>query len=417
MKCASISSLLITSFLLCSSLTSQAETPILSDPSEVDMSAERLQRIGAWMDHSIANKDFAGGVTLVARGGEVVHLESHGWLYEEENISMRDDTIFRLASMTKPVASIALLMLWEEGHFNLDDPISKWLPAYENMMVRETDADGNEYLVPAARPISVRHIMTHSVAFDNTMQERPATIEEQVNIIAARPLEDHPGDAWYYRSATNQVGVLVEIISGMTLDDFLRERLFEPLGMVDTHFNVPMEKLDRVAAIYGPDENLDYQLINPPEFRPATAYFSGSGGLSSTIHDYFRLQQMILNGGEFEGRRYLSPTTINLMISNHIGDNLVTLKGPGYGFGLGYTMVTDVGIAREPNSRGTASWGGAFGTMFFLNPEEDMLSIIMIQLRPYSHLRYREIFGGLTMQAITRSWQDRSNYKIRATNF
>lgn len=417
MKCASISSLLITSFLLCSSLTSQAETPILSDPSEVDMSAERLQRISAWMDHSIANKDFAGGVTLVARGGEVVHLESHGWLYEEENISMRDDTIFRLASMTKPVASIALLMLWEEGHFNLDDPISKWLPAYENMMVRETDADGNEYLVPAARPISVRHIMTHSVAFDNTMQERPATIEEQVNIIAARPLEDHPGDAWYYRSATNQVGVLVEIISGMTLDDFLRERLFEPLGMVDTHFNVPMEKLDRVAAIYGPDENLDYQLINPPEFRPATAYFSGSGGLSSTIHDYFRLQQMILNGGEFEGRRYLSPTTINLMISNHIGDNLVTLKGPGYGFGLGYTMVTDVGIAREPNSRGTASWGGAFGTMFFLNPEEDMLSIIMIQLRPYSHLRYREIFGGLTMQAITRSWQDRSNYKIRATNF
>lgn len=417
MKRASISSLLITSFLLCSSLTSQAETPILSDPSEVDMSAERLQRISAWMDHSIANKDFAGGVTLVARGGEVVHLESHGWLYEEENISMRDDTIFRLASMTKPVASIALLMLWEEGHFNLDDPISKWLPAYENMMVRETDADGNEYLVPAARPISVRHIMTHSVAFDNTMQERPATIEEQVNIIAARPLEDHPGDAWYYRSATNQVGVLVEIISGMTLDDFLRERLFEPLGMVDTHFNVPMEKLDRVAAIYGPDENLDYQLINPPEFRPATAYFSGSGGLSSTIHDYFRLQQMILNGGEFEGRRYLSPTTINLMISNHIGDNLVTLKGPGYGFGLGYTMVTDVGIAREPNSRGTASWGGAFGTMFFLNPEEDMLSIIMIQLRPYSHLRYREIFGGLTMQAITRSWQDRSNYKIRATNF
>ncbi|MDP6653520.1 MAG: serine hydrolase domain-containing protein [Gammaproteobacteria bacterium] len=287
MNRSSISSLLFTSFLLCSSLTSQAETPILSDPSEVDMSAERLQRIGAWMDHSIANKDFAGGVTLVARCGKVVHLESHGWFYEEENIPMRDDTIFRLASMTKPVASIALLMLWEEGHFNLDDPISKWLPAYENMMVRETDAVGNEYLVPAARPISVRHIMTHSVAFDNTMPERPATVEEQVNIIAARPLEDHPGDAWYYRSATNQVGVLVEKISGMTLDDFLRERLFEPLDMVDTHFNVPMEKLDRVAAIYGPDENLDYQLINPPEFRPATAYFSGSGGLSSTIHDYF----------------------------------------------------------------------------------------------------------------------------------
>lgn len=419
MKSASISSFIFTICLLCSSLTSQAEVPKLSDPAEVDMSAERLQRIGAWMDRSIANKDFAGGVTLVARGGKVVHLESRGWLYEEENIRMRDDTIFRLASMTKPVASIALLMLWEEGHFNLDDPISKWLPAYENMMVRETDADGNAYLVPADRPISIRHIMTHSVAFDNAMaiEKRPATIEEQINIIATRPLGDHPGNAWYYRSATNQVGVLVEKISGITLDDFLLERLFEPLGMVDTHFNVPIEKMDRVAAIYGPDENLDYQLTNAPEFRPATPYYSGSGGLSSTIHDYFRLQQMILNGGEFEGRRYLSPTTINLMISNHIGDNLVTLKGPGYGFGLGYTMVTDVGIAREPNSRGTASWGGAFGTMFFLNPEEDMLSIIMIQLRPYSHLRYREIFGGLSMQSITRSWKDRPDYKIRATNF
>ena len=409
--------LYISCFFLISTSVSNAEKLKVSDPAEVDMSAQRLERISDWMESSIENKDFAGGVTLVARGGKVVHLQTHGWLYEEANIPMREDAIFRLASMTKPVASIALLMLWEEGHFQLDEPISKWLPAYENMMVRETDEQGNERLVPAARPITVRHIMTHSVAFDNNIVERPATIEEQVNIIAGRPLDDHPGDAWYYRSATNQVGVLVEKISGMTLDDFLRERLFEPLGMVDTHFNVPEEKLDRVAAIYSPDENYDYQLASPPTFSPPTQYFSGSGGLSSTIHDYYRLQQMILNGGELDGRCYLSPTTINLMISNHIGDNLVTLKGAGYGFGLGYTMVTDVGISREPNSKGTASWGGAYGTMFFLNPEEDMLSIIMIQLRPYSHLRYREIFGGLSMQSITKSWQDRPNYKIRATNF
>ena len=410
--------LAILSLVLASSASQvYGDWPVLSDPAAVDMSAERLDRINEWMVRSIANKDFAGGVTLVARGGKVVHLASHGWLYEEDNIPMRDDAIFRLASMTKPVASIALLMLWEEGHFNLDDPISKWLPAYENMLVKQLDENGNEYLVPAARPITVRHIMTHSVAFDNAFAERPATVEEQVNIIASRPLDAHPGDGWYYRSATNQVGVLVEKISGLSLDDFLRERLFDPLGMPDTHFNVPIEKLERVAAIYGPDENLNYQLTSPPEFRPATAYYSGSGGLSSTIRDYYRLQQMILNGGEFEGKRYLSPTTINLMISNHIGDHLVTLKGPGYGIGLGYTMVTDVGKAREPNSRGTASWGGAYGTMFFLNPEEDMLSIIMIQLRPYSHLRYREIFGGLSMQAITRSWQDRNDYRIRATKF
>lgn len=405
----------ITCISLCTAV--YAENPVVSDPEEVDMSAQRLERINAWMQRSIDNKDFAGGITLVARGGKIVHLESHGSLYQEENIPMRTDAIFRLASMTKPVASIALLMLYEEGHFNLDDPISKWLPGYENMQVKQVDEEGNETLVPADRPITIRHIMTHSVAFDNSVDPRPDTIEEQVNIIATRPLGDHPGDAWYYRSATNQVGVLVEKISGLSLDEFLRQRLFEPLGMVDTHFNVPRHKLDRVAAIYEPDDNNEYQLAIAPAFYPANQYFSGSGGLKSTMHDYYRLQQMILNGGEMDGVRYLSPTTINLMISNHIGDNLVTLKGPGYGFGLGYTMVTDVGVAREPNSKGTASWGGAYGTMFFLNPEEDMLSIILIQLRPYRHLRYREIFAGLTMQAITRSWKDRADYKIHASNF
>lgn len=396
---------------------SHGDELMLTNPAEVDMSAERLDRINDWMERSIADKDFAGGVTLVARGGKVVHLETHGWLHQEANIPMREDAIFRLASMTKPVASIALLMLHEEGHFNLDDPISKWLPAYENVQVTETDGNGNERLVPANSPITVRHIMTHTVAFDNAVSPLPDTVEEQVNIIAARPLDDHPGNAWYYRSATNQVGVLVEKISGMSLDDFLRRRLFEPLGMDDTHFNVPEDKLPRVAAIYEPDANGDYQLLSAPAYYPPRPYYSGSGGLSSTIHDYYRLQQMILNGGELDGKRYLSPTTINLMLSNHIGDSLVTLKGPGYGFGLGYTMVTDVGKSREPNSEGTASWGGAYGTMFFLNPEEDMLSIIMIQLRPYSHLRYREIFGALSMQAITRSWKDRAEYKIRATNF
>lgn len=412
-----LKSIVTVTICVCTGLSIFADELILNDPAEVDMSAERLERINDWMERNIENGDFAGGITLVARGGKVVHLETHGWLHEEANIPMREDAIFRLASMTKPVASIALLMLHEEGHFNLNDPISKWLPAYKDVKVREIDADGNEYLVPADRPITVRHIMTHTVAFDNNVSPRPDTVEEQVNIIAERPLGDHPGDAWYYRSATNQVGVLVEKISGQSLDDFLRERLFEPLGMNDTHFNVPQDKLPRVAAIYEPDDNGNYQLGIAPAYYPPTQYFSGSGGLSSTIHDYFRLQQMILNGGELDGKRYLSPTTINLMLSNHIGDSLVTLKGPGYGFGLGYTVVTDVGKSREPISKGTASWGGAYGTMFFLNPEEDMLSIILIQLRPYSHLSYREMFGSLTMQAITRSWKDRPEYKIRATNF
>lgn len=395
-----------------------AEGVRLSNPKSVDMSADRLERIGDYMDRAINNGDLAGAVTLVARGGKIVHLESHGKRYIEENISMTDDTIFRIASMTKPIACIALMMLYEEGHFVLDDPISKWLPAYKNMQVRETDANGNAVLVAANRPVTVRDVMSHSVGFQNSnIGPRPATVEEQVNIIATKPLDAHPGSKWQYRSATNQVGVLVEKISGMTLDEFLSERLFKPLGMNDTHFYVPVSKLSRVAAIYEPGDNGGLTLTSPPRVTPASQYFSGSGGLSSTIHDYFRIQQMMLNGGELDGKRYLSPTTINLMLSNHIGDNEVGLIGEGYGFGLGYAVLTDPGKSFTHLPKGSSSWGGAFGTMFWIMPEEDMLAIVMAQIRPYSHLRYREIFGGLSLQAITESWKNRDNYKIHANNF
>ena len=395
-----------------------AEGVRIVNPKSVDMSGERLQRIDDYFQRAIAAEDIAGAVTLVARGGKIVHLKSYGSRYKEDNIPMTDDTIFRIASMTKPIACIALMLLYEEGHFVLDDPISKWLPAYKNMMVRETDAEGQEKLVPAKRQITIRDVMSHSVGFqNNNLGAQPETVEELVNIIATKPLDAQPGEKWQYRSATNQVGVLVEKISGQTLDAFLKQRLFEPLGMKDTHFYVPESKLNRVAAIYQPDDDGNIELTSPPRVSPHRPYYSGSGGLSSTVHDYYRLQQMMLNGGELDGKRYLSPTTINLMLSNHIGDNEVTLIGDGYGFGLGYAVLTDPGKSFTHLPKGSASWGGAFGTMFWIMPEEDMVAIVMTQVRPYSHLRYREIFGGLALQAITRSWKDRADYKIHANNF
>jgi len=404
--------------LLLGSLAAQADELKITNPKKVDMSAERLERIDDYMERIIANGDIAGAITLVARGGKVVHLESHGMRYKEENIPMTDDAIFRIASMSKPVTSIGLMMLYEEGHFVLDDPISKWLPAYKNMMVKEVDGDGNEKLVPAKREITIRDILTHSVGFQNSdLGGNPQTVEDVVNLIATKPLDAQPGEKWQYRSATNQAGVIIEKISGQTLDDYLREHLFAPLGMDDTYFYVPKEKENRVAAIYRPDDNGKIELVSPPRVSEPRPYYSGSGGLSSTISDYYRLQQMMLNGGEFEGKRYLSPTTINLMISNHIGDNPVTLVGPGYGFGLQYAVITDPGQSPTSLPKGTASWGGAFGTMFWIMPEEDMVAIVMTQIRPYSHLRYREIFGALALQSITKSWKDRPDYKIRANNF
>ena len=412
----------------------------MGKPESVGMSTERLGRIPIAMQRYVDKKIVPGVVTLVARNGKVVHLEAVGSKYPEKGQPMTTDTIFRIASMTKPITSVALMMLFEEGHFLLSDPVSKWIPEFADPKVAirlPLEDQRNEMyniggapikLIPANRPITVRHILTHTAGFGSQprglsnsdwmkvqqKQKPDETIGEFVRRYAKVPLNHQPGEVWDYSRATCVVGHLVEILSGMTLDEYLRERIFKPLDMKDTHFYLPEEKLDRFAACYTPGADQCIKLIDAPtpESRfvaePHT-YFMGSGGLVSTARDYYRFYQMLLNGGELDGARILGRKTIELMTQNHVGDLVVWLPGPWVGFGLGFGVVKDTSGTNTltslhqgpaPWSVGSYSWGGAFCTFAWVDPREKLIGIVMTQVSPYTHLNIRQEFNGLAYQAL-----------------
>lgn len=396
-------------------------------PEEVGMSSERLARIHTAMQRYVDKGLVPGVVSLVARKGKVVYLDAVGQRDVENKAPMTTDTIFRIASMTKPIASVALMMLYEEGHFLLNDPIAKFLPEFANMKVAQIAPNdervGAPYkLVPAARPITFKHVLTHTAGFANsyrgitqtefakTFQQgrKPTdTIGDAVKRLATLPLNFHPGDAWEYGNATDVVGRLVEVISGKTLDEFLQQRIFTPLKMKDTHFYLPQSKLNRFAAVYQPDEKNGnkIKLLEAPTaesryVKEPHVYFSGAGGLASTAAEYVRFHQMMLNGGELDGARILGRKTVELMTVNHIGNLPVWLTGPGYGFGLGYRVLTDLGQAGVASSVGEYGWGGAFCTYFWVDPKEEMIGIMMTQVIPYTHINIRQDFQVLANQAI-----------------
>lgn len=394
----------------------------VATPESVGMSSTRLERLETAMKAYVDREDVAGVVSLVARHGRVVHFSAHGDRDTDAGAPMTHDTVFRIASMTKPIASVALMMLYEEGHFQLRDPIAKWMPEFGDLDVA-TPATYQELgraqfrTVQAAGPITVQHLLTHTAGLANTYRgitkpaldeiaRRPGdTLADFATRLSALPLNFHPGDAWEYGRATDLVGRLVEIISGMSFDQFLQERVFEPLGMNDTHFYLPVEKLDRFAALYQPTESGGVAVLESPTaesrfVREPHTYFSGAGGLVSTARDYFRFQQMMLNGGELDDVRILGRKTVELMTMNHIGDKEVWLIGPGYGFGLGYAVVQDPGTAAMPYSTGTYFWWGAFNTTFWVDPKEEVVGILLTQLRPYTHLNIRQDLATLTYQAI-----------------
>ena len=396
--------------------TAEAQKLPMGDPESVGMSSERLERLDAAMQRYIDTDQVAGVVTLVARRGEVVHLKAQGHRYIEGGNLMSPDDIFVIMSMTKPIVSTALMMLFEEGYFLLDDPISKYMPEFADKEV-VLEVDGGVQRVQADRPITFRHVLTHTAGVDPSRsllseeeQARPrraSTLEETLVGRASMPLAFHPGDEWNYGGSTDYVALLVERISGQSLDRFLQERIFDPLGMVDTHYNVPASKVGRVAAVYsptGPDNTIGLRIAPATREQP-TRYFGGTAGLSSTAADYFRFSQMILNGGWHNGVQLLSPTTVNLMVTNHTGDLPIYIKGAdAYGFGLGFTMLTDPDRSRQAVTPGTFGWGGAYGTVFWIDPVEELVSIMMMQMSPYSHFTLRQDFPNLVMQAITESY-------------
>ena len=386
--------------LLAAPAAAQSDLP-MAKPETVGMSSQRLERIHNFIQDYIDTNQIAGAVTLVARKGKVVHLEAQGWRYKEENATMDKDTIFSLMSMTKPIVSTALMMLWEDGKFMLDDPISKWLPSYANKQVLDP-VSGQR--IPA-HAVTVRHILTHTSGLSLEPGPRPKTLLEEIEKSAPRPLAFQPGERWQYGSSTDFVAALVEKISGMTVDEFVRQRIFEPIGIRDTYYNIPKEKVNRVAAVYRPDKDGKITLLRKPEYHEPTTYFPGVAGLNGTAADYFRFSQMILNGGEYEGHRLLGRMTVDMMISNQIGTGkLVYIRGAGYGFGLGFAVLTDPSKSPDALSPGTFTWGGADGTLFWIDPVEELIGILMVQINPYSHFNIRPLYSVVVSQAVVDSF-------------
>ncbi len=400
-----------------------AEDLPMASPETVGMSSERLARVDEYFQRFIDDNQIAGAVALVARHGKVVHHSAVGWKHKEADLPMTTDAIFTMMSMTKPIVSAGLMMLFEEGRFRLDDPIADWIPEYADHMVIEREGPSQRRVVEA-RPVTIRHVLTHTSGLTLNPNnaglseadrrhvtndgEPIATIGERVARAARIPGAFHPGDYWQYGSSTDYVAVLVEKISGMPIDAFLKERIFEPLGMEDTFYNVPREKVDRVAAVYRGGRDGQLMLTRAPEFREPTTYFPGVAGLNGTSADYFRFAQMIANGGELDGVRLLGRMTVDLMISSHTADKDIYIRGPGYGFGLGFGVLVDPTQSFDTLSPGSYGWGGAYGTLYWADPAEDLIGLMFIQLPGHGPLNIRQRFTNVVTQAVVDSVADQA---------
>jgi CubicO group peptidase (beta-lactamase class C family) len=397
-------------------LASAADEVQITPAEEVGMSSERLARIAPAMGRFIDAGKIPGTVTLVARHGKVVHFEALGSQNIAEGIPMERDTIFRLYSESKPVTGVATMILFEEGHFLLSDPISKYLPEFSDMRVFTGIVDGEVQTEPA-RPITIHHLLTHTAGLTYSFFPTPvgqmyreagiggsaseakfANLDEWCRALAKMPLVAQPGTEWNYSVAMDVLGRLVEVVSDQSFRNFMKERIFDPLGMVDTDFYVPDEKLDRFAANYGATPSGGMVVIDDPATssnRKRPAVEMGGAGLVGTVADMHRFTQMLANGGELGGVRILGRKTVELMMMNHLGpefgpdplSSLFSLSGPsgryyGYGFGLTGYVVTDPAQIGMPVSKGLFSWGGAATTYFWVDPKEDLVGVMHTQIMP-----------------------------------
>ncbi|MFO0845660.1 MAG: serine hydrolase domain-containing protein [Gemmataceae bacterium] len=362
-------------------------------PEDVGVSSERLGRIGEAVKRHIDGRRIAGAVTLVARKGRVVHFEAHGLADVETKKPMAREALFRMASSTKPVTGVAVLMLVEEGKVRLTDPVSRFVPEFKNQMVA-VEKGGKVELVRPERPVTIRDLMTHTSGLGSggvgTRQVAPATVrpsgddtlESYVARMAKVPLDFQPGSQWRYSglAGIDALSRVVEVASGLPYDEFLRKRIFNPLGMTNTSFHPgPGVPADRLAAVHRPAGDRLEKVA--PFFSFPKTYHSGAGGLISKAEDYFRFGQMLANGGELNGKRLLSPRAVGLLSSNHVGEMFGGQLGrpKGMGFGLTVEVVTDPVRAGTFRSEGSYGWDGAFGTHFWVDSKAKLVAVILMQ--------------------------------------
>jgi len=405
---------LFTMLLIALSLTANAQTksikksPLLKDasPESVGMSTERLARIDAMCEKAVLNGDIPGVVALVARKGKIVFLKAFGMADNESNRSLKTDDIFRIASQSKAITSTAVMMLWEEGKFKLDDPISKYLPEFKNPQVLKTfqDSDTSYTTVAASGEITIRHLITHTSGigygvidgderFKLIYQKAGITdlftienisIEESVKKLAKLPLHHNPGEKFTYSEGLDVLGYFIEVVSDMPFDVFLKKRIFDPLGMKDTWFYLPEDKTKRLVSVQQKSDGSEWIrypiTFYDPDYpiKGAKRFFSGGAGLCSTAKDYATFLQMYLNGGELNGTRILSRTTIQSMMGNQVGDLFGEKSGRYYGLAFGVINQKGQNLGGK-GSIGTFDWGGYFNTQYFADPKEKIIGVLMKQ--------------------------------------
>jgi len=392
-------------------------------PETVGLSSSRLTRLSPIMQRYVDQGTFAGIVTLIARKGQVAHLEAFGWQELDPPRPMTTESIFQIYSMTKTVTSTAVMMLCEQGKLRLADPLSRYLPEFKEARVMVARPDGSYDLVPARREVTVHDLLTHSgglsygsdehsaldklyrEAFELQDKEVEPVLEKRILDFARRrlPFAFQPGTDFRYSISIDVLGYIVQLVSGQLFEEYLQEHIFNPLGMPDTAFWVPPEKVGRLSVIYGPSEGGGLKPVKPllsdPLTRP-TRNPSGGGGLLSTALDYFRFGQMLLNGGELDGVRLLGRKTVEWMLQNHLPEGIHPMGELANGFGLGGAVLLHPGLSHRPGSAGRFGWGGAANTEWWIDPAEQLNCLLMLQYIPCFTIPIVEDFAQLAYQAL-----------------
>lgn len=383
----------------------------------VGMSSQRLAYLKSYFEGLLDDKDTGGFQILISRRGKVVLYENLGMANVEQNIPVTDETLFRIYSMTKPVMGVAMMMLYEEGQYSLADPLSKYIPEFAELRVYAgEDDDGNMLLEPMEREPTIQDLLQHTAGFtygvfgdtavdkqylEKDMLSNDQTLQELIDKLAGIPLLYQPGSRWHYSVAVDVQGYLIEKWTGMKVGTFLKERIFDPLGMDQTMAWVPADKAALLANIYTKNEAGDRELFAGDTYLDAYGApraFNGGGQLISTGDDYWRFCQMLLNGGEFDGKRYLSPRTVEMMSSNRLRDPASLPNGRGYGLDFG--VIADNTQTDYPTSNGEYYWAGLASTVFWIDPKEDMVAILLTQYMPYKGTYYDDLFHRLVRAAI-----------------
>ena len=393
------------------------------DPDSLGLDSVVLENIRRYLnDTYVDDGKYVGTMTLVSRKGQVAYLDSLGFMDRENKRPMQEDAIFRIYSMSKAITSIAIMQLYEKSKFRLDDPVYWYIPSWKNLRVYQSGVYPNFLTSRPERHMTIRDLLTHmsgltydfmyksnvDAAYRKTKVQQAETLEEFIEILSTLPLEFSPGNKWNYSVSTDVLGYLVEVISGMKLEEYFKTNIFEPLNMEDTSFSCPQEKVDRLASLYEHVPNGEPRLLEIPFLNTKMA--SGGGGLFSTMADYHNFCSMLLNQGEFNGKRLIGRKTLELMTVNHLPNNqdLTEMSESafsetpyaGVGFGLGFSVMLDPAKSQTTSDIGEYGWGGAASTVFMINPKEDMFIIFLTQLLPSSTYQVRRELRSLVYSSL-----------------